>query len=68
MRTQGPVKTSKESKKECPDDCFSVKFSDGCCDELCNTVACLWDGNDCDGVTPKGGERDHRVGQGNLNF
>ena len=32
------------------------------CDQECNTLGCLWDGDDCDGVVPPGGETDHRPG------
>ena len=37
-------------------------MSDGVCDSECNSLACLWDGDDCDGVIPPGGEKDHRPG------
>ena len=26
----------------------------------CNTLACNWDGDDCDGLEPEGGATDHR--------
>ena len=39
-----------------------MKFSDGVCDQECNTLGCLWDGDDCDGIAPLGGEKDHRAG------
>ena len=39
-------------EKACSEECVSVKIGDGTCDEECNTLACLWDGDDCDGVEP----------------
>ena len=62
IHTQGPIGKKEKYNAVCSEDCISVKFSDGQCDEECNTLACLWDGDDCDGVTPKGGEPDHRPG------
>ena len=67
IHTQGPIGKAKKYEAVCSEDCISVKFSDGQCDEECNTLACLWDGDDCDGVTPKGGEPDHRPGPGVKN-
>merc|ERR1712131_392745 len=55
----GPV-GKKVLEQRCPEDCVSVKLGDGICDQECNTIACLWDGDDCDGVIPKGGEKDQR--------
>jgi len=44
----------------CSEECVSVKMSDGNCDQECNSIGCFWDGDDCDGITPPGGEKDHR--------
>ena len=35
-------------------------MGDGTCDQECNNLACLWDGDDCDGIIPPGDEKDHR--------
>ena len=42
--------------KKCSEECVSVKLSDGTCDKECNTLACLWDGDDCDGIAPEGSQ------------
>ena len=44
-------------KKKCPEEC-EWRMSDGNCDQDCNLLACLWDGDDCsrDGIAPDGGE------------
>ena len=49
----GPI-GKKVLEQKCPEDCVSVKMGDGTCDQECNTIACLWDGDDCDGVLPEG--------------
>ena len=49
----GPI-GKKFLEQKCPEDCVSVKMGDGTCDQECNTIACLWDGDDCDGVLPEG--------------
>ena len=49
----GPI-GRKVLEQKCPEDCVSVKMGDGTCDQECNTIACLWDGDDCDGVLPEG--------------
>ena len=49
----GPI-NMKVLKQKCPEDCLSAKIGDGTCDQDCNTIACLWDGDDCDGVIPVG--------------
>ena len=51
-----------QMSEHCSEDCVSVKMSDGICDDECNSLACLWDGDDCDGIAPPGGETDHRPG------
>lgn len=51
----GPV-PKKVLDKKCSEECVSVKMGDGTCDKECNTLACLWDGDDCDGVTPGGSQ------------
>lgn len=51
----GPV-PKKVLDKKCSEECVSVKLGDGTCDKECNTLACLWDGDDCDGVTPEGSQ------------
>jgi len=61
LHTKGAL-NAKSSNKACTEECISVKFSDGVCDQECNTLGCLWDGDDCDGVVPPGGEKDHRPG------
>ena len=38
-----------------------IKIGNGKCDQECNTLACLWDDNDCDGIEPLGGNKDNRV-------
>ena len=40
--------------------CISVKMSDGTCDDECNTLACNWDGDDCDDISPSQGDTDKR--------
>ena len=40
--------------------CISVKMADGTCDDECNTLACNWDGDDCDGISPSQGGTDTR--------
>ena len=50
---KGSVPT-KVLDQKCSEECVSVKMGDGKCDKECNTLACLWDGDDCDGVTPEG--------------
>ena len=40
--------------------CISVKMADGTCDDECNTLACNWDGDDCDGISPSKGGTDQR--------
>ena len=47
-------------KKKCPEDCAPSKIGNGKCDQECNTLACLWDDNDCDGIEPSGGNKDNR--------
>ena len=49
----------KALKKKCPEDCLE-ELGDGQCNQECNSLACLWDGNDCDGIIPLGGEPDQR--------
>ena len=51
----GPV-PKKVLDKKCSEECVSVKIGDGTCDKECNTLACLWDGDDCDGVAPEGNQ------------
>ena len=41
--------------KKCPEEC-EWRMSDGNCDQDCNLLACIWDGDDCDGIAPDGGE------------
>ena len=55
----GPT-ARKVLEEKCSEDCVSIKMGDGDCNQECNSLACLWDGNDCDGVIPPGGEPDHR--------
>ena len=33
---------------------------DGTCDDECNTLACNWDGDDCDDISPSEGATDKR--------
>ena len=47
-------------EKKCSEDCDPINIGDGTCNQECNSLACLWDGNDCDGIIPPGGEKDHR--------
>ena len=35
-------------------------MADGTCDDECNTLACNWDGDDCDGISPSKGGTDQR--------
>jgi len=51
----GPV-PKKVLDKKCSEECVSVKLGDGTCDKECNTLACLWDGDDCDGIAPEGSQ------------
>ena len=55
----GPI-GRKVFEEKCSEDCDSIKMGDGTCNQECNSLACLWDGNDCDGIVPPGGEKDHR--------
>ena len=55
----GPI-GSKVFEEKCSADCDSDKMGDGTCNQECNSLACLWDGNDCDGIVPPGGEKDQR--------
>ena len=55
----GPI-GRKVLEEKCSDDCDSRKMGDGICNQECNSLACLWDDNDCDGIIPLGGEKDHR--------
>merc|ERR1712131_338284 len=57
---QGGYIGDKSSKLVCSEECVSVKMMDGVCDQECNTLGCNWDGDDCDGIEPVGGETDHR--------
>ena len=62
----GPI-GKKVLEQKCPEDCVSVKMGDGTCDQECNTIACLWDGDDCDGVLPEGMALDmYRLNSGNF--
>ena len=40
----------KPLKENCSENCLKRLISNGRCDVECNSLACLWDGNDCDGV------------------
>ena len=55
----GPI-GRKVFEEKCSEDCDSIKMGDGICNQECNSLACLWDDNDCDGIIPLGGENDHR--------
>lgn len=35
-------------------------MADGICQQECNVLACLWDGNDCDGIEAQDDEEDQR--------
>ena len=35
-------------------------MADGICQPDCNVLACLWDGNDCDGIESKEDKEDQR--------
>ena len=47
--------------QKCSEYCFLIKMGNGKCDQECNTLACLWDDNDCDGIEPLGGNKDNRI-------
>ena len=36
--------------EDCSEECLKVFWADEVCNEECNTLACNWDGNDCDGL------------------
>jgi len=59
LKATSKMKNDIFKKKPCSPWCLS-KMSDGQCHQGCNILQCLWDGNDCDGVMPKGGETDPR--------
>ena len=52
---QNRALSKKIFNKKCPEEC-EWRMSDGNCDQDCNLLACLWDGDDCDGIAPDGGE------------
>lgn len=56
---QNRALSKKTLKKKCPEEC-EWRMGDGTCDQDCNLLACLWDGDDCDGIAPDGGENMRR--------
>ena len=47
--------------KDCPKDCLTTYYADGICDEHCNKLTCVWDGNDCDAKEPDNQKPDGRI-------